>query len=103
MRLRPSGEAGLLVSRFAAYQQYQQTEAWTWESQALVRARAVYGQPRLRQQFERIRQETLAQPRTSGQLADEICKMREKMYAHLSQSDASQFHLKKRPRRHYRH
>lgn len=94
MRLRPSGEAGLLVSTFNAYEQYQQNEAWTWESQALVRARAVYGSPELREKFEQIRRKTLAMPRTSGQLSQEICKMREKMYAHLSQPNAAQFHLK---------
>lgn len=94
MRLRPSGEAGLLVSTFNAYEQYQQNEAWTWESQALVRARAVYGSPELREKFEKIRRDTLEMPRTSGQLAEDICKMREKMYVHLSQHNPEQFHLK---------
>ncbi|QIM63101.1 bifunctional glutamine synthetase adenylyltransferase/deadenyltransferase [Pasteurellaceae bacterium Orientalotternb1] len=94
MRLRPSGETGLLVSTFNAYEQYQQNDAWTWESQALVRARAVYGSPELREKFEKIRRDTLEMPRTSGQLAEEICKMREKMYAHLSQHNPEQFHLK---------
>ncbi|WP_373766458.1 bifunctional [glutamate--ammonia ligase]-adenylyl-L-tyrosine phosphorylase/[glutamate--ammonia-ligase] adenylyltransferase [Glaesserella sp.] len=94
MRLRPSGEAGLLVSTFNAYEQYQKEEAWTWESQALVRARAVYGTADLRQKFEAIRMSTLAMPRTSGQLREEICKMREKMYLHLSKTPVEQFHLK---------
>lgn len=94
MRLRPSGEAGLLVSTFSAYEQYQQHEAWTWESQALVRARAVYGSPELREKFEQIRRQTLSQPRASGQLATEICEMREKMYSHLAQQDSERFHLK---------
>lgn len=94
MRLRPSGEAGLLVSTFAAYEQYQQNEAWTWESQALVRARAVFGTPELREKFEQIRRQVLATPRASGQLAKEICKMREKMYQHLAQQDQHRFHLK---------
>lgn len=94
MRLRPSGEAGLLVSSFEAYADYQQNEAWTWETQALVRARAVYGEAELRQKFEQIRQTTLSQPRTSTQLADEICKMREKMYVHTTQHDPDRFQLK---------
>lgn len=94
MRLRPSGEAGLLVSTFSAYDHYQKNEAWTWESQALVRARCVYGSSELAARFEQIRQSTLALPRTSGQLQQEICEMRQKMYQHLSHSDEAHFHLK---------
>lgn len=94
MRLRPSGEAGLLVSTFNAYEHYQKNEAWTWETQALVRARCVFGAEHLRQEFERIRQSTLALPRTSGQLRQEICEMREKMYQHLSSHSQDQFNIK---------
>lgn len=94
MRLRPSGEAGLLVSTFEAYDIYQKNEAWTWECQALVRARAVYGTSALRERFEQIRRETLTKSRASGQLAAEICKMREKMYQHLAAPQAECFHLK---------
>lgn len=94
MRLRPSGEAGLLVSTFQAYEQYQQRDAWTWESQALVRARAVYGSEPLRQKFAEIRRSTLSAERTSGQLRAEICEMREKMYRHLSHTTSDKFHLK---------
>ncbi|OOH89763.1 bifunctional glutamine synthetase adenylyltransferase/deadenyltransferase [Pasteurellaceae bacterium 15-036681] len=93
MRLRPSGEAGLLVSTFSAYESYQQNEAWTWESQALVRARAVYGTAELRQAFEDIRRLTLSN-KASGQLRQDICEMREKMYQHLSKTQETQFHLK---------
>ncbi|WGE32707.1 bifunctional [glutamate--ammonia ligase]-adenylyl-L-tyrosine phosphorylase/[glutamate--ammonia-ligase] adenylyltransferase [Actinobacillus genomosp. 2] len=95
MRLRPSGEAGLLVSTVNAYESYQQNEAWTWESQALVRTRCVYGSPELVQTFEQIRRKTLAMPRISGQLRREICEMRYKMYQHLSHTDQTQFDLKK--------
>ncbi len=94
MRLRPSGEAGLLVSTFSAYESYQQTEAWTWESQALVRARCVYGNAELTEKFERIRQKTLASERASGQLRQEICEMRQKMYQHLSAHHSESFNLK---------
>lgn len=94
LRLRPSGEAGLLVSTFKAFEDYQQNEAWTWESQALVRARAVYGEQKLVKQFEQIRQKVLAKPRASGQLRQEICQMRQKMYQHLTQPSEHQFHLK---------
>ncbi|WGE92336.1 bifunctional [glutamate--ammonia ligase]-adenylyl-L-tyrosine phosphorylase/[glutamate--ammonia-ligase] adenylyltransferase [Actinobacillus genomosp. 1] len=95
MRLRPSGEAGLLVSTVSAYETYQQNEAWTWESQALVRTRCVYGSPDLAQAFEKIRRTTLAMSRASGQLRREICEMRYKMYQHLSHTDQTQFDLKK--------
>ncbi|MDP0203850.1 bifunctional [glutamate--ammonia ligase]-adenylyl-L-tyrosine phosphorylase/[glutamate--ammonia-ligase] adenylyltransferase [Glaesserella parasuis] len=94
MRLRPSGEAGLLVSTFNAYNHYQKHEAWTWESQALVRTRAVYGTAELRQKFEQIRRETLSQERSSGSLREDIRNMREKMYHHLSKTTAGQFYLK---------
>jgi glutamate-ammonia-ligase adenylyltransferase len=47
-RLRPSGAAGMLVTTADAFADYQQNEAWTWEHQALVRARVVYGDPRCR-------------------------------------------------------
>ncbi|KDB46858.1 glutamine-synthetase adenylyltransferase [Glaesserella parasuis HPS9] len=94
MRLRPSGEAGLLVSTFNAYNHYQKHEAWTWESQALVRTRAVYGTAELRQKFEQIRRETLSQERSSGQLREDIRNMREKMYHHLSKTTAGRFYLK---------
>ncbi|MDD0824713.1 bifunctional [glutamate--ammonia ligase]-adenylyl-L-tyrosine phosphorylase/[glutamate--ammonia-ligase] adenylyltransferase [Mannheimia sp. AT1] len=94
MRLRPSGEAGLLVSTVTAYDFYQKNEAWTWESQALVRARCVYGADSLKQAFEHIRQSTLALARTSGQLRQEICEMRQKMYQHLSSPSEEKFHIK---------
>src|SRR5690606_20576655 len=55
MRLRPSGESGLLVSTLKAFENYQLTEAWTWEHQALVRSRAVAGSPRMASAFEAVR------------------------------------------------
>ncbi|MEM8142216.1 hypothetical protein Q4R50_20575, partial [Morganella morganii] len=52
MRLRPSGAAGLLVSSLGAFQRYQEQEAWTWEHQALVRARVLAGCRRVQASFE---------------------------------------------------
>nr|WP_314740800.1 bifunctional [glutamate--ammonia ligase]-adenylyl-L-tyrosine phosphorylase/[glutamate--ammonia-ligase] adenylyltransferase [uncultured Haemophilus sp.] len=89
MRLRPSGEAGLLVSTFNAYDFYQKNEAWAWESQALVRARCVYGTAELRAAFDRIRQTTLAKIRDNVTLKAEIVAMREKMYQHLATASHS--------------
>lgn len=82
MRLRPSGESGLLVSSFNAYENYQHNEAWTWETQALVRSRCVFGSNENKQHFEQIRKNVLQKPRESGQLKQEICEMRKKMHQH---------------------
>ncbi len=96
MRLRPSGSSGLLVSSFKAFEKYQKNEAWTWEHQALVRARVVAGDKQLAQQFEQVRAEILAIRREPEQLQRDVKAMREKMRNHLGSkpSDASKFHLK---------
>lgn len=93
-RLRPSGAAGMLVSTFDAYRQYQQQEAWTWEHQALVRARIVYGEPELAQQFNEIRREILCQPRDAVLLQREVREMREKMRQHLGNKHKQRWDIK---------
>lgn len=65
-RLRPSGAAGMLVTTADAFADYQQNEAWTWEHQALVRARVVYGDPALQARFDAIRRDILTTPRESS-------------------------------------
>lgn len=99
MRLRPSGNSGLLVSSLNAFQKYQETEAWTWEQQALVRARVVAGGENLGKQFEQLRRNILCQPRDSEQLIEDVVTMRHKMREHLgskgTETDkAKQFHIK---------
>jgi glutamate-ammonia-ligase adenylyltransferase len=97
MRLRPSGESGLLVSSFTAYSNYQQKEAWTWEHQALVRARVVAGDAELGQRFEALRRQVLCEPRDPATLTAEVVAMRQKMRDHLGSKpsdQAQQFHLK---------
>jgi glutamate-ammonia-ligase adenylyltransferase len=79
LRLRPDGNAGLLVSSLAAFRDYQLTRAWTWEHQALTRARACAGDPALGERFERVRDEILALPRDRAKVFDEIVAMRRKM------------------------
>ena len=79
-RLRPEGNSGLLVSSAQAYHQYQLEKAWTWEHQALVRARQVVGNESLAESFRRIRNEVLGLPRDINRLTDDILNMREKMY-----------------------
>ena len=83
MRLRPSGNAGLLVSSLKSFQDYQQEKAWSWEHQALVRARVVAGCPQLAQRFVRVRDAVLSRPREEALLRQEVIEMREKMLAHL--------------------
>ena len=83
MRLRPSGAAGLLVSSLAAFERYQETEAWTWEHQALVRARVLVGCPRVRAGFEVIRARVLGRDRDLPTLRQEVTEMRAKMRDNL--------------------
>lgn len=89
MRLRPSGESGMLVSSLAAFREYQQHKAWTWEHQALVRARFICGDPALEENFTDLRQAVLGQARDQLELATEVLQMRRKMREHLLPSDAS--------------
>ncbi len=83
MRLRPSGAAGLLVSSLGAFARYQQAEAWTWEHQALVRARVLVGCPRVAAAFEQVRAEVLGQSRDLDALRREVSEMRGKMRDNL--------------------
>ncbi len=94
MRLRPSGDSGMLVSSVAAYEHYLLHEAWVWEHQALVRSRAVYGDASLLADFERVRAAVLSQPREIHTLAKSVADMRDKMRKHLLRGTAEQFDLK---------
>ncbi|RUO76924.1 bifunctional [glutamate--ammonia ligase]-adenylyl-L-tyrosine phosphorylase/[glutamate--ammonia-ligase] adenylyltransferase [Idiomarina tyrosinivorans] len=98
LRLRPSGTAGLLVTQLQSFARYLSEEAWTWELQALVRARCVYGSRGLQRALQDIRQQTLMKPRDPQQLREDILAMREKMRGHLRQSSShQQFDLKQDP------
>jgi len=83
MRLRPSGNSGMLVSSLAAFEKYQCDDAWTWEHQALVRARVVAGDKKLAKQFDQVRKSILQQDRCGKTLAAKVLEMREKMRKHL--------------------
>ncbi len=83
MRLRPSGAAGLLVSSLGAFQRYQENEAWTWEHQALVRARVLVGSPRVASAFEQVRLAVLGRERDLPKLRAEVSEMRAKMRDNL--------------------
>ena len=93
-RLRPSGAAGMLVTTTDAFADYQQNEAWTWEHQALVRARIVYGEPQLKSRFDEIRHHILSGTREGEQLQTEVREMREKMRAHLGNKHRDRFDIK---------
>ncbi len=94
MRLRPSGESGLLACSLERWADYQQNEAWTWERQALVRTRMIFGEPGLRAAFASARERILCQPRALPELAEAVAQMRYKMFNHLNRGDAEQFDLK---------
>ena len=93
-RLRPSGSAGMLVSTLDAFEEYQRNEAWTWEHQALVRARIVYGEAELNQRFTSIRQQILCLPRDAAVLQTEVREMREKMYTHQAHKHKGRWDIK---------
>ncbi len=94
MRLRPNGNSGQLVSSLTAFEKYQDKDAWVWEHQALVRARAVAGDPVVVARFAAIRHQVLCRQRDPGALCQEVANMREKMRASLDRSDADNFHIK---------
>jgi glutamate-ammonia-ligase adenylyltransferase len=81
--LRPNGNSGLLVASFEAYAKYQQQRgsntAWTWEHQAMTRARFVLGSDALRERFDAVRQMVICAPRDAQALRQEIVAMREKV------------------------
>ncbi|WP_404463968.1 bifunctional [glutamate--ammonia ligase]-adenylyl-L-tyrosine phosphorylase/[glutamate--ammonia-ligase] adenylyltransferase [Vreelandella aquamarina] len=83
MRLRPSGNAGLLVTSLDAFAEYQHQNAWTWEHQALVRARVVAGSEALADKFNELRGSILRRERDPQALRDDVVSMRHKMRDHL--------------------
>lgn len=93
-RLRPSGRAGLLVSSFEAFTEYQRHQAWTWEHQALVRTRMVAGPAVLAERFQTIRREVLQRDHDPVALRREVREMRERMRTELDSSTAEVFDLK---------
>ncbi len=81
-RLRPSGAAGLLVSHLDAFIAYQKNQAWTWEHQALLKARIVAGSQAIRHRFLRLKKEVLLLPRERLILQQDILNMRAKIAQH---------------------
>ncbi|EEX35051.1 MULTISPECIES: bifunctional [glutamate--ammonia ligase]-adenylyl-L-tyrosine phosphorylase/[glutamate--ammonia-ligase] adenylyltransferase [Vibrio] len=96
-RLRPSGASGLLVSPADAFDEYQHNEAWTWEHQALVRARMIYGDQPLQQAFSQTRHDILSLAREESKLKTDVAEMRVKMREHLGGKKSGRFMLKQDP------
>ncbi|MBD3726411.1 MAG: bifunctional [glutamate--ammonia ligase]-adenylyl-L-tyrosine phosphorylase/[glutamate--ammonia-ligase] adenylyltransferase, partial [Moraxella osloensis] len=98
MRLRPSGQAGMMVVSTHAFELYQMHKAWAWEHQALVRARAICGDNRVMTRFDQIRKEVLCLPRDKDSVRIEVSTMRHKMQDHLGSKPHTKqqglFHLK---------
>ena len=93
-RLRPDGSKGLLVSSLDAFIAYQQSRAWTWEHQALLRARPVAGDAALNRELGEVRRGILAVPRERATVMAEVSSMRQRWRAERDRSDERQLDLK---------
>jgi glutamate-ammonia-ligase adenylyltransferase len=93
-RLRPEGRKGVLVTSTDAFERYQEENAWTWEHQALLRARAVAGSAAVARDFGRIRAQTLMSRVRLDTLRDDVVSMRTRMRKELDRSASGRFDLK---------
>lgn len=96
-RLRPHGKDGMLACSLASFEQYQREEAWTWEHQALVRARVVAGDDGLARDFAAVRERILLLPRDADALLASVRDMRTRMRSELGTRDAASFDIKQDP------
>ena len=94
MRLRPNGNAGALVPAIETFDNYQHNEAWTWEHQALIRARFIAGDARVAARFEATRRDVLGRPHEVAKLRADVREMREKMRESLDKTTQDHFDLK---------
>lgn len=94
MRLRPSGSSGVLVSHYQTFKEYQLTDAWTWEHQALLRARAILGDKQLIHWFEQTRKEVLTRYRDKLNLKAKVVDMRNRLRKEQGSPDSNSFDLK---------
>ncbi|MFW8590385.1 bifunctional [glutamate--ammonia ligase]-adenylyl-L-tyrosine phosphorylase/[glutamate--ammonia-ligase] adenylyltransferase [Glaciecola sp. 2405UD65-10] len=94
LRLRPSGNSGLLISHVDSFAEYQQEKAWTWEHQALVRSRVVYASQSLRNNVYTIREQVIAKHRVKSELCLSVYEMRRKMRDHLLKEPNAEMDLK---------
>ncbi len=94
LRLRPDGENGFVATSIQSYEQYLKNSAWTWEHQALTRARFICGDIVIQKKFDIIRTQTICQKRNIQKLKQDIINMRHKMRKHLLKVSDNQFDLK---------
>jgi [glutamine synthetase] adenylyltransferase / [glutamine synthetase]-adenylyl-L-tyrosine phosphorylase len=94
MRLRPNGKGGFLMTGIEAFERYQRQDAWTWEHQALLRARPVAGDGNLRHAFEAARGRVLTSAVHRDTLRADVAEMRARMRRELSKAGAGQFDIK---------
>ena len=97
MRLRPSGGSGLLVSHIEGFKEYQINKAWTWEHQALIKARPISGEAEMAVRFHQIRKDVLASPRNKSKLKEKVADMRQRMRKELLHPEPDVFDLKQSP------
>lgn len=96
LRLRPDGDAGLVAASVESFERYQREHAWTWEHQALTRARFAAGDTRIGERFEAIRRDILLLPRDPVRLAHDVIQMRRRIQAaHINRTEL--FDLKHDP------
>jgi glutamate-ammonia-ligase adenylyltransferase len=94
MRLRPNGKGGFLMTGIDAFERYQRQDAWTWEHQALLRARPVAGDANLRDAFAAARRRVLCTAVHRDTLRNDVLEMRVRMRRELSKARAGQFDIK---------
>jgi glutamate-ammonia-ligase adenylyltransferase len=93
-RLRPHGNDGMLACSLSSFVHYQRDEAWTWEHQALVRARVVAGDESLSSRFTKERAKLLLDERNVTELRQAVSEMRERMRSQLGSKDTDSFDIK---------
>ncbi|MFQ3221457.1 MAG: glutamate-ammonia-ligase adenylyltransferase [Paraglaciecola sp.] len=89
MRLRPSGSSGMIATSLSGFEKYQQENAWTWEHQALVRARKVSGSDAVQVTFKQVREKILTIIREKPILSEEVQAMRQKMRDNLGSKNTT--------------
>ena len=94
MRLRPNGKGGFLMTGIEAFERYQLEDAWTWEHQALLRARAIAGDAVLCRRFEAVRRRVLCTAVRRDTLRRDVLEMRLRMRRELSQAGTGEFDIK---------
>ncbi|AJE02030.1 bifunctional [glutamate--ammonia ligase]-adenylyl-L-tyrosine phosphorylase/[glutamate--ammonia-ligase] adenylyltransferase [Geobacter pickeringii] len=93
-RLRPSGNAGPLVTSLESFRTYHREEAQIWERQALTRARVVFGDERLRRSIEDVIRETVYGAGADESVRSEIHRLRTRMEMELARETAGSYNIK---------